>query len=161
MAKDKDDDLDEDETEENVPSELDELTHAELRIMYEKSYAALLFAKNIQWRSVGASLITFAACIAIAVSTDADRSFANLLSALTILLATGVIFVLVMYQFWQYNEISRINEIERHFSSLYRDIRDIKSRREGMVHRYTLLTFMITTVILGAIVANLGIKQAL
>jgi len=145
---------------ENRPSDLDETTHQELRLMHQESSSAILFAKNIQWRSVGASLLVFGACIAIVVSTAADKQFANLLAALTILLACGVIFVLLMYQFWQFNEISRIKKIEQHFSTLYKKIRDTKSKREGNAHRYTLLTFMIAVVILGAVVANIAIKQS-
>jgi len=164
MAKKSKDNGDGDEAEEsfeNEPSSLDELTHTELRLMHREASAAILFAKNIQWWTVGSSLMVFGAIVAIAVFTAADKSFANLLSALTILLASGVIFVLTMYQFWQFNEIGRINAIEKHFSSLYRKVRDVKSRREGNIHRYTLLGFMIGVVVLGAVVANLGIKQAL
>jgi len=163
MAKDpkpKEDDNVGDEESENVASELDELTHKELRLLHAEASQAILFAKNIQWRSVGSSLLVFAAMVFIAVETDADDSFIRLMSFVTIVLTCGVIFVLVMYQFWQFNEISRIREAEKHFSSLYRDIRDIKSSREGNVHRYTLLLFMILVVIIGAIVANVGLTQA-
>lgn len=146
---------------ENEPSSLDEMTHQELRMMHAESSAAILFAKKIQWSSVGSSLLVFGACIAIAVSTDADKSFANILSGLTILLACGVIFVLMMYQFWQFNEIARIRQAEDHFSTLYQKICVSKSRREGNAHRYTLLIFMITVVIMGAVVANIAIKQTL
>lgn len=142
----------------NEPSVLDELTHLELRLMHEEGARAILFAKHIQWRTVGASLLVYGASIAIAVLTPADRSFANLLSVLTIVLACGAIFVLLMYQFWQFNEINRIRRIERHFSTLYRKICVAKSRREGNAHRYTLLVFMIGMVILGAMVSNIAIK---
>ena len=109
MAKKPKDDVDNAEKSfENEPSSLDDLTHTELRLMHKEATASILFAKNIQWRSVGASLLVFGAIIAIAVFTSADKSFANLLSALTIPLTCGVIFVLIMYQFWQFNEISRI-----------------------------------------------------
>ena len=145
---------------ENSPSDLDEFTHKELRMMHSEAAAAILFAKNIQWRSVGSSLLVFGACIAIAVSTSADKQFANLLAALTILLACGVIFVLLMYQFWQFNEIARIQRIDQHFSTLYAKIGNIKSRREGNAHRYTLLVFMISVVVMGAVVANIAIKQS-
>ncbi|HEY9079856.1 hypothetical protein [Magnetovibrio sp.] len=144
----------------NRPSDLDEMTHQELRLMHEEASTAVLFAKNIQWRSVGASLLVFGACIAIAVSIPADKTFANLLSALTILLTCGVIFVLLMYQFWQFNEFARIDKIEQQFSTLYRKIRNAKSRREGNAHRYTLLMFMMAVVVLGAVVANIAIKQS-
>ena len=167
MAK-KDADVDEDdkvdkvaEPFENTPSSLDETTHQELLLMHKEAAAAILFAKNIQWRSVGASLLVFGGCIAIAVSTSADKSFATMLSALTILLTTGVIFVLIMYQFWQFNEISRIQRIEKQFSTLFRKITTLKSRREGNAHRYTLLFFMIAMVVMGAVVANIAIKQSL
>lgn len=162
MAKDTDNDVGTvEDTFENRPSDLDEMTHQELRLMHQESSSAILFAKNIQWRSVGSSLLVFGACIAIAVSTPADKSFANLLAALTILLACGVIFVLLMYQFWQFNEIARIRKIELCFSTLYNRISNTKSRREGNAHRYTLLVFMIAVVVLGAVVSNIAIKQSI
>ena len=98
--------------------------------------------------------------IAIAVSTHADRKFIDVMSLISIFLTCGVIFVLVMYQFWQFNEISRVREIERHFSSVYRDISSLKSPKEGNIHRYTILTFMIASVIMGAVVANIGMSQS-
>jgi len=144
---------------ENTPSDLDEFTHAELLLMHDRSSKSILFAKNIQWRSVGSSLLVFAAITAIAFFSSSDKFLVNLLGVLTILLATGVIFVLIMYQFWQFNEIARIVELEKHFSSLYLKIRDIKSRREGNIHRYTLLLFMCVIVILGAFVTNVVIAR--
>lgn len=144
---------------ENTPSQLDELSHAELRLMYDRSSQALLFAKNIQWRSVGASLLVFGALIALSFYGSSNKYLLSVLGIFTILLACGVIFVLAMYQFWQFNEIKRIVEIERHFSTLYRQIRDIKSTREGNAHRYTLLLFMCIVVILGAFISNIVIYR--
>jgi hypothetical protein len=144
----------------NEPSSLDETTHRELELMHRESSDAILFAKSIQWRSVGASLLVFGALIAIAVATEAGTKFIDVLKIVTIVLACGVIFVLAMYQFWQVNEINKINAIDRHFSTLYLRISRIKSRREGNVHRYTILLFMIFAVILGVIVVMFGIEQA-
>ena len=127
----------------NEPSSLDALTHQELRMLHQEASTAMLFAKNIQWRSVGAALVVFGAIIAIAVFTSATRPFSDILVVITVLLACGVVFVLVMYQFWQINEMNRIDQIERCFSTLYLKISRLKSRREGNVHRYTLLLFMI------------------
>lgn len=151
----------EDEEFENRPSDLDDLTHLELRLMYDRASEAVLFAKNIQWRSVGSSLIVMAVFISLVMFGRPSDELANILGVATIILAGGVIFVLILYQFWQYNEISRIVEIERYFSTLYRRIRDIKSRREGNVHRYTLLTFMAGVEIVGAGVTLYVIKQVL
>jgi uncharacterized membrane protein len=75
-------------------------------------------------------------------------------------LACGVLFVLAMYQFWQVNEINKINAIDRHFSTLYLRISRIKSRREGNFHRYTILLFMILAVLIGVVVVTFGLDQA-
>jgi hypothetical protein len=145
----------------NEPSSLDTMTHEELRLMHGEAAAALLFAKNIQWRSVGAVLLVYGAIIAIAAGTTADKSFRDLLTILSIVLACGVFFVLMMYQFWQLNEMSKMDEIEKHFSTLFRRVSRIKSRREGNIHRYTLLLFMVVVVILGVIVVNVALHQVM
>ena len=59
-------------------------------------------------------------------------------------------FDLIVLQFLQYNEISRLVEIEKCFSALYRKRCDIKSRCEGDVHSYILLLFMIVVEVAGA-----------
>jgi Na+/melibiose symporter-like transporter len=146
---------------ENTPSELDDLTHHELRLMFERSAEAVLFAKNIQWGSVGSSLLVMAVFIALVMFGKPSDGLANIFGVATIVLAGGVIFVLTLYQSWQYNEISRIVELEKHFSTLYRKIRDVKSRREGNFHRYTLLLFMAGVVVAGAGVTLYVIKQVL
>ncbi len=145
----------------NEPSSLDPSTHQELRLMHQEAAAAVLFAKSIQWSSVGAALLVDGAIVAIAVLTGAGKVFSDILVISSVLLAGGAVFVLLMYQFWQINEINRMNEIEKHFSTLYGRISRLKSRREGNVHRYTLLFFMIVMVIIGTVVANVGIQQAL
>jgi len=144
----------------NEPSSLDEATHRELDLMHREASEAILFAKSIQWRSVGAALLVFGAFIAIAVATEAGTKFADVMKIVSILLACGVIFVLVMYQAWQVNEINKINAIDRHFSTLYLRISRLKSRREGNFHRYTILMFMILAVIIGVVVVMFGIDQA-
>ncbi|MFC1673177.1 hypothetical protein ACFL12_03385 [Pseudomonadota bacterium] len=143
----------------NEPSSLDELTHSELLLMHGEASKSLLFAKSIQWRSVGSTLLVYGGCIAIAVFTPADVAFARLLTALIIVLACGVIFLLIMYQFWQFNEINRLREIDTNFSTLYIKINNTKSRREASAHRYTILLSMIVMVILGAIVSCISIAH--
>ena len=159
MAKDTENDTEDDqEPFENQPSDLDELTHAELRLMYEKASDAVLFAKRIQWLAVGGSVLVSGGFTTFAVLTRLRSSFATLFGITTILLTCGVILVLLMYQFWQFNEISRIVKIEEQFSTLYRNIRDVSSRREGTVQRYTLLFFMCAMVIMAAAIALFVLK---
>jgi hypothetical protein len=144
----------------NEPSSLDEATHRELELLHREAARAILFAKSIQWRTVGATLAVFGAFIAIAGLTEAGTKLVDIMKIVSILLACGSIFVMLMYQFWQVNEINRINAIERHFSTLFIRISRIKSRREGNFHRYTILMFMILAVIIGVIVVIFGVDQA-
>jgi len=145
----------------NEGSALDELTHTELRMMHQEGAAAILFAKKLQWQSVGSSLLVFGASIAISMSNLADKTLINLLMVVIIILTCGVILVLVLYQFWQFNEITRLRKIDQHFSSLYKNLKDVKSSREGNYHRYTLLVAMMLTVIMGAGIAIVSIQKSL
>lgn len=143
---------------ENEPSDLDEMTHKELRMMHEEATDAILFSKGVQWRVVGFSSLVFGGIVFATSASLVTRSSSNLLILLAITLACGAIFTLMMYQFWQFNEIKRIMAIEKLFSSQYVSIRNINSRREGNIDRYTLLIFMTAVVIAGAAFAISGIK---
>jgi len=144
---------------ENEPSSLDELTHAELSLLYKESTDTVRFAKHLQWWTVGSTLVAFLALIGMAKLVSSDRVFANQLTGVIILLTMAVIFTLVVYQFWQHTELAKIEAISKNFSSLFTDIRRLKSRREANVHRYLLLLFMIAVILLGAVVTYLGLLQ--
>jgi len=148
-----------DNNSENEPSSLDELTHAELSLLYKESTDTVRFAKHLQWWTVGSTLVAFLALVGMAKLVSADRVFANQLTGVIILLTMAVIFTLVVYQFWQHTELAKIEAISKNFSSLFTDIRRLKSRREANVHRYLLLVFMIAVVLLGAVVTYLGLLQ--
>ncbi len=144
---------------ENEPSNLDELTHRALLMMHRESAAAVLFAKSIQWSTVGACLLVYGALVGINVFTKADTQFEKILTATTIVLTCGVIFVLTMYQSWQFNEFKKMDEVEKNLSTLYTKIRNTQSRRLSSYQRYTLLMSMIVVIVLGAVVSIIGIKQ--
>ncbi len=133
--------------------------HAELLALYDESTATIRFAKNHQWKTVGSTLLTDGALIAIAKLIAADAGLARLLVALVILLTTGAIYALVLYQVWQYNEFQKIAVIEPAMSEAFRTVRRVKSRIEADIQRYTLLAFMIAVVLSGAAVAYLGIMR--
>lgn len=140
-------------------SNLDDKTHAELRMLYAESTETLRFIKNHQWKTVGAMLLTYMGLIVVAVWTKAGPAMTNKLMAITILLATAVIFTLVIYQFWMHNEMTKLDAMNPHLSSLFRDVRALKSRREANVHRYMLLFFMAIVVTLGAVVVHLALDR--
>ncbi len=144
---------------ENIPSPLDDKTHAEVGLLYRESTETLRFIKNHQWKTVGATLLTYLGLIFVAGFVKADAHLTNKLMAITILLATSVIFTLSIYQFWMHNEVTKINRMEVHMSELFRHVRAVKSVREGNIHRYTLLIFMFVVIILGAVVVNLAMAR--
>jgi hypothetical protein len=145
---------------ENTQSDLDEMTHNELLMMHGEPAAAVLFAKNIQWRTVGSCLLVFGAFIVISIITNADTQFEKILTATTIGLTCGSIFVLTMYQSWQFNEFTKMDEVEKQLSTLYGKIRNTQSRRFSSYQRYTLLICMIFIIVIGALIAILGIPKS-
>ena len=144
---------------ENIPSELDEKSHAEVRMLYRESTETLRFVKSLQWKTVGATLLTYLALIFIAGFVKADASLTNKFMAIALLLATSVIFTLVIYQFWMHNEMRKINSMQDYLSAVFKKIRSIKSAREGNLHRYTLLVFMAVVVALGALVVHMALGR--
>jgi Na+/melibiose symporter-like transporter len=142
-----------------TPSTLDNHTHAELRLSYEESTETMRFVKNHQWKTVGATLLVFFALIFVAGFVDADAQLARQFMGITITISCAAIFMLVLYQFWTHNEQTKINHMQPHMSSFFADIRALKSKREGNIHRYVILSFMIIVIFLGALVVHLSLGK--
>jgi len=141
------------------PSELDEMTHRELGLIYNDSTRTTLFTKGIQWRTVGSTLIIFIAMVGLAKFVSSAADFVRILKVAIILSSMGAIFMLVIFQFWKHAEGQKIRAVERQYSSLFRGIRMKKSRLEANIHRYLLLTFMILVLLAGAFVAITAIDK--
>lgn len=143
---------------ENTPSELDELTHAEMCMLYRESADSIRFAKAHQWKSLGATLLVFAGMILLARLAPENASLTNLVIAISFVSSSAVIYMLVLYQVWQNTEREKLRDIASHFSSFSQFTRAIKSSREANVHRYTLLAFMIGGVLLGNLLLVLSVS---
>lgn len=155
MAEDKKNEEPEEEEKqpfEVVESELDEKTHAEVQLLYRDSSETVLFAKGMQWKTVGSTLVVFVILIAIAKFISRDPTLITFLKGAMILSTIGAIYMLFIYQFWQHDELKKLKTAGDHFSNLFKKLRDIKSRKESNVHRYTLLTFMIFILLLGGFI---------
>ena len=145
-------------TAENEPTELDEMTHVELRTMHGNATTAILFAKAIQWGAVGLALMVFTAAIFVDRAASPNYPLTGLLSVAIILFACGMIFLLFMYQMWQFNEIKRARLIETLFSFYCRRVNNIESRRERNVERYTMLVFKMAVVVGSAVISLMAIR---
>lgn len=150
---------DEETSHEVRASSLDDKTHAEMRMLYRESTDTLRFVKTHQWKTVGATLMTYFGLIVIASLVHADRAVADKFIGIIIVLCCAVIFTLVIYQFWMQNELLKINHMQPMMSSLFKEVRAKKSRKEGNFHRYMLLAFMIIVVLLGAVIANIALAK--
>lgn len=143
---------------ENRPSELDDLTHAEMCMLYKESADSIRFAKAYQWKSLGATLLVFAGLIALAQLVPGNATVTNLIIAVSFLCSCAVIYILALYQVWQNTEREKLRDIAGHFSSFSQFNRAIKSSREANVHRYTLLFFMIAAVVLANVLLVLVVS---
>ena len=137
------------EAEELKPSELDENTHAEMRILYSDSTIAVRFAKERQWKLTGAVLLVFAGMMIAAQIQVIEANMAKGLVLASFLVSAASIYMLIIYQVWQGNETTRQVAISAQFSSLFKDILGPQAVREGHVHGIIILTFMIFGIILG------------
>ena len=151
-------DSDDEPARENTPSELDELTHAEMCMLYRESADSIRFAKAHQWKSLGATLLVFAGMIALARLAPDNATLTNLIIAISFISSSAVIYMLVLYQVWQNTEREKLRDIAGHFSSFSQFTRAIKSSREANVHRYTLLAFMIVAILLGNLLLVLSVS---
>ena len=151
-------DSNEEPARENTASELDELTHAEMCMLYRESADSIRFAKAHQWKSLGATLLVFAAMIVLARSVPGNLTLTNFLIAISFLSSSAVIYIMVLYQVWQNTEREKLRDISSHFSSFSQFTRAIKSSREANVHRYTLLIFMICAILLANVVLVMAVS---
>lgn len=130
------------------PSDLDELTHAEMLELYRSSADTIRFAKHQQWGTLLGSLGLF---VLLGLTGDyaAKTGFLfKLCMLISLVLSVGAIYSLVIYQFWQNAEREKMNLIAERFSNLTRMIRGLVTERERNFHRYVLLFFMIASIVL-------------
>ena len=134
-------------------SELDELTHNEICLLYRESADSIRFAKSQQWRSLGATLLAFAGLMIVGSYNADNRPFVSLLGLASVLLSCGVLYTLAIYQNWQHTERTKLRYIAERMSETARAVRGIKSHQEANLFRYLLLSFMILTTLIGNAVA--------
>lgn len=150
---------DKDILKENVPSELDEMTHLEIGLLYDDTTRTIRFAKGIQWKAVSSSLLIFIVLIGLAKFITAAEPFINMLKIAIIFSAMASISLLLIFQFWQHAESQKITSMEALYSSAFSVIRKRKSKLEANIHRYIILLFMVSAVILGAYVTIVSINS--
>ena len=140
-------------------SELDELTHAELLMLYQDSTVSVRFARERQWKLVGAALLLDTAVVAIPQLVDVSTFAAKLLVLASFLIGASVIYILIVYQVWQNAELRRMQTIGGRFSNVFAELGGHNAAGEGKLHGYIILFFMIAGIALGNALAVLLLSR--
>jgi hypothetical protein len=143
----------------NEPSPLDELTHRELLNLFDESSRTILFAKAQQWKTVGSTLAIYLVLVALARYVSAAPAYVSYLEIFVFLATPAAWLILIIYQFWQHTELSKLQAASVNFSSIYRRIRRIKSGREANLHRYILFGFMAGIILMGGVLTLLSFRS--
>lgn len=130
------------------PSDLDELTHAEMLELYRISTEQIRFAKHQQWGTLGGTLALFVLLGLVGDYASKTGFLFKLSLIISLVLSVGAIYSLIIYQFWQNSEREKLALIASRLSNLARQVRGVVTERERNVHRYVLLFFMVATIVL-------------
>lgn len=135
------------EKEQLQASELDELTHAEYRLLYDESARNVLFAKRQQWRVLEYFTLLSLALVAIGIVMPFAKDVAGFVSGFLTFVGVAIIAVLLMLQVWQAREHAKMAYLAGDLSNFARTARRLKPKGSSDVHRYVILGVMVFYVI--------------
>ncbi len=75
------------------------------------------------------------------------------------LLSASAIYILIVYQVWQNAELRRLQTISSRFSNIFAQLGGRSAAREGKLHGYIILFFMIAAIALGNALAVLLLSR--
>lgn len=128
-------------------SDLDDLTHAEFRLLYEEAARNVLFAKGQQWRVLEYFTLLAVALVAIGIAMPYARDVARFVAGFLILVAGASIGVLLMLQVWQHREHAKMGYLIGDLSNFARTALRLKPSGSGDIHRYLMLGGMMLYII--------------
>ncbi len=143
-----------------VPSELDELTHAEMLMLYHEAVKSSRLGKVQQWRSMAIGVAAIFGLGVLGAHVPEDAFLFRLVQFLAVIIGLAAVYLIVFYQFWQNTERDKLMRIMSRFSNLSQSIRGMSSGREASLRRFMVLGFMIL-VILGAVALTIAYLQQL
>ena len=141
------------------PSELDELTHAEVLVLYRGCQDNIRFAKGIQWKTVSWTVVIFTLFVLACNFIYRDEVFVRTVIFLSFGVSMASIYALSIYQSWQGTEREKVRIIIEHLSNLATTIHRKKSRVEANIHRFTLYGFMVFVILAGNYLAVVVLLQ--
>jgi len=138
-----------DEESENIrPTELDDLSHRELLMMYSECATSIRYAKSKQWHTLAGALAFYIILGILANNLSKEDFLYKVCLGLSTFVTVCAIYGLIIYQTWQNNERRKLHYIAECLSSHLRKIRAITSSAETKFHRYTLFFFMLIALLI-------------
>lgn len=135
------------EPEKLSPSELDDATHAEFRLLYDAAARNVLFAKRQQWRVVEYFTLLGLALVAIGIAMPFAADVARFVAGFLVFVGFVSVMVIAMLQSWQANEHAKMAYLVGDFSNLARSALRRKPKLSGDIHRYFMLLVMLLYVV--------------
>ena len=135
------------ESEQLVASELDDITHAEYRLLYDAAARNVLFAKDQQWRVLQYFTLIALALVAIGIAAPFAHDVARFVAGFLVFVGIGSVIVILMLQSWQGNEHSKMAYLAADFSNFARNALQRKPKLSGDIHRYVMLLVMLLYVV--------------
>ncbi|MEP3115671.1 hypothetical protein [Nisaea sp.] len=129
---------------EDVPSELEETTHAKFLAIYADASENLRFAKHQQWRAV----LYFSIGAAVATGYGEwthweDPTLAQLLMIMVWVFSLASAGVVLSLQWWQSAEVSKIDYVTSKWGSFSSAARKRKSKLISDLQRYGMMIAMV------------------
>lgn len=128
-------------------SELDEVTHAEYRLLYDNAAANVLFAKRQQWRVVEYFTLLGLVLVALGIAMPFARDVARFIAGFMLFVGAVSIGVIAMLQSWQHNEHAKMAYLASDFSNFARNALRRKPKLSGDIHRYFMLMVMLLYIV--------------
>ncbi|MFN4310146.1 MAG: hypothetical protein ACK4FK_06080 [Ferrovibrio sp.] len=135
------------EQEKLIPSELDDATHAEFRMLYDIAAQNVLFAKRQQWRVVEYFTLLGLALVAIGATIPFAPDVARFISGFLVFVGAVSVAVILMLQSWQGNEHAKMAYLVGDFSNLARSALRRKPKLASDLHRYFILAVMLLYIV--------------
>lgn len=138
---------DEDRAEPNQPSDLDETTHAEYRMLFEEGGRNILFAKRQQWRVLEYFTLLSLSIVAICALAPAAAVIARFLAYFLLFAGAAMILTLGMLQVWQFGEGRKREALTIAFSSSARTVLRRRGSLSRDIHRFAILLILLLLVV--------------
>ncbi|WP_374631907.1 hypothetical protein [Ferrovibrio sp.] len=143
----------EDRHEPNQPSDLDDLSHAEFRMLFEESGQNILFAKRQQWRVLEYFTLLSLGIVALCALAPVAAGIAHFVAYFLLFAGAAMILTLGMLQVWQFGEARKREELMQGFSSHLRSILGHRGSLSRDIHRFTILLILLLLVVVTDLVA--------